>query len=217
MSQAPDQSPPAPPTPARRAPPTVPGPLGVVRRKPGWPKFLGITGIVLGFFGIMSGVFNAYPMKLFGRMQSSSNALTDGIMGVYRDWQSTQTIFGLALVVAAVTLLIGSIGLFYWRGWSWLVLFSWPIFKLMLAAIGAFIGVLIQRDTTLALANAGIMPAMPTSGPDFNSIFFGLLSFLWLSVSSAFALIWLVWPSHRDEFKLWRDAEHSHISARPPA
>lgn len=218
MSQTPDQAPPvlpdapAPPSTVRRAPPTVPGPLGVVRREPEWPKVLGIIGIVLGSFGIISGMLTFVGARVGSKLplSMSSDSVLSRMESGYRGLQITKTIFGVALMLAALVLIVGSIGLLRQRGWSFWVLLFWSILKLALGAVGAWIAVVVQSEINQAMT-------IPSSRGDFASIFEGITTLLWLGASPVFALIWLVWPANRAEFKRWRSSDRSHIPARPPA
>jgi len=194
-------------------PPPAPGVPGTSRGMSTWPVVLGIIAGVfglLGFFSNMLGAISPLIMRglmpsIAGEMSGEAEETVRATMEITRTWSSWSIGFGLIGVIVSGMLLVGGIMLLMRRAAAVPLLKAWAVARIVTAIVGAYVGLVIQRQVFEALRStmgaemnhvpAGLIGAATAFGTIYGVVFGCALPVI--------VLIWFARQKVKDEVDAW--------------
>ncbi len=190
------------------APPTTPGPIAMGQGRSAWPTAIGVISIV---FGVLSGLSNAVQVisPLF------MEAMQAGMPPEVRDQMRAQTAvtrqwFPVTISIAAGQLALGilllacGVLILARRRSGPSLTIWWAVLKIVLVAVSAYVGRLVQADMTKAMQASGQFPG---GWFGMTAGLFGAVGIMMVLVTGwawpVFVLVWFSRPTIRREVSLW--------------
>jgi len=194
-------------------PPPAPEAPGTSQGTSTWPIVLGIVAGVFGFMGFFSNMMGAIsPLFMQGLMPSIAGEMSGeaeetvrATMEITRAWSTWSIGFGLVGVIVSGMLLVGGIMLLLRRATAVPLLKAWALARIVTAIVGAYIGLVIQRQVFDVLRSsmgaemdqvpAGLLGAATTFGMIFGVAFGCALPVI--------VLVWFARQKIKDEVRGW--------------
>jgi len=214
-TQQPDPTPPppvvnAPPSasPPRAAPPTVRGALARPRRQAVWPNVIGVIGIIYAIGGILISGWQALTSLFF---ETFKDMMPPGAgpnpMEAMAQFGPTLALIAGGLMLVAIMLLVGCIGLLMRKPWGATVLMVWAIVKIIATIANSILAAMIQRAVLAGSAQQGT--PIPSMAWDFLVIFSLVFNVVLYCGFPIFVLIWLNLAGCKREIASWKLSGHA--------
>lgn len=211
---------PSPPGSPRTAPPTVPGPLLVVRERKNWALVMGIVLILAGLVGVYLSTLDVQRTQARHEWNSTHVEripASPKLKSTRAEWHPIRIAAGIGSALLGIVLVTGGIGLLLRRAWTLPLLFAWACVKIVVALLaGLADGVIASAELESLGTQTG---SLPQSAPSIVLILSAALSFfLSGGVWAIFVLGLLAFPERRAEMRAWKrtSAGGSPISGQAP-
>lgn len=200
-------------------PPTSPGQLPA--RPTRWPTVLGVIAIVVGALGLLAnavaalsiGVMGAVMGGMFSGVKTAGSAgpekAIQGAMDAMQKYKPLLILIAVAGVVLAGLLITGGVMLLARRRASAPVMRGWSIARLVVAAGGAAVNFMMQREQFAVMANDPSLTSSPGGG--MAATMFGVMPLVGALFAlligwsvPIFMLVWFALPSVRAEVARWK-------------
>ncbi len=191
--------------PARVAPPTVPGVIGVHRPAASWPKKLGVVLVVVGSLATLGAAVSivanlVVPTLVRGLAPGASMPHMSDSM---RDWRYASVgVEGLKLV-AGIWCIVAGTGLKGRRPWGPPTARWWAVSKILIGVLAAGVGYLALREQMAQFAKNPQAPAIARPFMAATGVFGVVVQVLWLGALPTFVLIWLARRPVRELIATW--------------
>lgn len=183
-------------------PPRQPGEIGGTEDRARWAKIIGIISIVLGAGGCFGAAWGFVVPKFMGAMAERVPPNQAAAFANVQAWGNWIVVNSALSLLIALLLVVAGASLVKRRRTGIRLARVWAVSKMLLAIVGAFVGLAMQQDQFQQMSQQN----SPLPGAPFLDVmvFVGVvIGLLWSCTFPVFVLIWFSRGKVKAEYCQW--------------